>query len=385
MKDPAAHPSIVSPEDQGVTFVELFFDLVFVFSVTQTVRHLHHHLDWVGVGQSVLVFWLVWWAWTQFTWALNAADTTHPAVELGTLVATGVSFFMAVALPNAFSGEAAWFAIPYVLVRVIGLGLYSRVAWLTDPAKHAAVRTFSLMSVGGLVAVLAGGFAGGVTQYWLWGLAIVLDVVAALAVGDLEDWDLHPDHFSERHGLFVIIALGESLIVAGGGLSGDRITVDLIAVGALAVATACALWWSYFACSKRALDRALEDVSGAERTKLGRDAFSLLHFLMILGVIGFAAAVEEMVAHPADPLALEGRLALAGGIALFTVGMAAALWRGTGRLKTARVLVTAATAGTLTVVSGVHPAISLSIAFVGVALLAGREHREHVAGVTFRS
>ena len=370
---------IVSPEDQSVTFVELFFDLVFVFSVTQIVGHLHHHLDWVGVGQSVLMFWLVWWAWTQFTWALNAADTTHPAVELATLGATGVSFFMAVAVPEAFSGGAASFAVPYVLVRVVGLALYSRVAWVTHPTKHAAVRTFSLMSVGGLMAVLAGGFAGGETQYWLWALAIVLDVVAALAVGDLEGWDLHADHFSERHGLFVIIALGESLIVAGGGVSGVQITEDanLVAVGAFAVAATCALWWSYFACAKPALDRALAAAAGAERSKLGRDIFSLLHFVIILGVIGFAAAVEEIVTHPADPLALEGRLALALGLALFIGGMAAALWRGTGRLPVARVLLTTATAVALVAVYGVRPAVSLAIALVGVSLLAGREHREH--------
>ena len=128
--------SIVSPEDQRVTFVELFFDLVFVFSVTQVVGLLHHHLDWTGVGQTILVFWLVWWGWTQFTWALNAADTTHPSVELATLVATAVAFFMAAGIPNAFSGGALWFAIPYVLVRVIGLGLYVRVSWASSPGRR---------------------------------------------------------------------------------------------------------------------------------------------------------------------------------------------------------------------------------------------------------
>src|SRR5687768_14561646 len=103
--------TIVSPEDQKVTFVELFFDLVFVFSVTQVVGLLHDGLSWIVVGQAVLVFWLVWWAWTQFTWALNAADTTHPTVELGTLVATAVAFFMAVAVPEAFHDRALWFAV----------------------------------------------------------------------------------------------------------------------------------------------------------------------------------------------------------------------------------------------------------------------------------
>jgi low temperature requirement protein LtrA len=140
--------SIVSPENQSVTFVELFFDLVFVFSVTQVVGLLHDGITPDAVGRSILVFWLVWWAWTQFTWALNAANTTHPVVELGTLFATAVAFFMAVALPEAFEGRGLWFAVPYVLVRSIGLTLYSWVARVADPAQHAAVRYFWLVSSG---------------------------------------------------------------------------------------------------------------------------------------------------------------------------------------------------------------------------------------------
>ena len=152
--------TIVSPEDQNVTFIELFFDLVFVFSVTQVVSFFHHEFHWSSVGQAVLVFWLIWWAWTQFTWALNACDTTHHLVGLGVLIATAVVFFMAVALPEAFQERSASFAIAYVVVRIIGLVMY---AWAAseDPSQRKAVRTFTLVSVGGLIAVLAGGFAGG--------------------------------------------------------------------------------------------------------------------------------------------------------------------------------------------------------------------------------
>jgi low temperature requirement protein LtrA len=323
----------------------------------------------------MLVFWLVWWAWTQFTWALNSADTTHQGVELGTLAATAVSFFMAVALPDAFGEGAMWFAIAYVIVRVIGLGIYSRVAWVADPTKHAAVRMFSLMSVGGAAAVLAGAFAGGPVQYWLWGLAIVLDVIAALVAGGLEGWDLNPDHFSERHGLFVIIALGESLIVAGSGLSGLEMEPDVVAVGALGIATACALWWSYFATGKPLLDRVIAGATGSARSALARDVFSLLHFVMILGVIGFAVAMEQMATHPANPLGLGGRLALGLGVGLFVGGMALALWRGTGRLPLARLAVALVTGSVLVAVSGVPPTVSLAIAFFGVALLAAFEQR----------
>jgi low temperature requirement protein LtrA len=154
--------------------------LVFVFSVTQVVGLLHEGITWTIIGQAILVFWLVWWAWTQFTWALNAADTTHSLVEFGTLVATAVAFMMAVALPDAFHGRALWFALTYVLVRLIGLLIYIWVSW-ADPSQRAAVQQFFLVSLGGLVAVLIGGFTTGLGQYVLWGLAILLDVIDALS------------------------------------------------------------------------------------------------------------------------------------------------------------------------------------------------------------
>ncbi len=376
--------SIVSPEDQRVTFVELFFDLVFVFSVTQVVGLLHHHLDWTGVGQTVLVFWLIWWAWSQFTWALNAADTTHPGVELLTLLATGVVFFMAVALPHAFSDGALWFAIPYVLVRIIGLGLYIRVSLDSSPSHRTAVRTFALLSVGGLAAVLAGGFSGGSATYWFWGLAIVLDIVAALVGVEAGDFDLHPDHFGERHGLFVIIALGETLIVAAGGMSGVEVSLSHILVGALAVATTCALWWSYFGCAKPALDAALANATATDRAPLGRDVFTLMHFVMILGVIAFAVAIEKAILHPADALPWVGRLALALSVTLFTGGMALAIWRATRRLPLFRTLIALTTAVAVVAGAGVAPAVSLVIAFVGVATIAVVEHWTRLPAATIK-
>jgi len=375
MNSTPARSTVVSPHDQTVTFVELFFDLVFVFSVTQVAHLLAHHLDWTGVGQAVLVFWLVWWAWTQFTWALNAADTTHVGIQLITLVATGVAFFMAVSLPGAFGDDAIWFALPYLAVRVIGLALYIRVAWEADPTQHVAVRRFAIMSVGGLVAVLAGAIAGLPNLYWLWGLAILLDVVAALVAGEAEGWNLHPDHFGERHGLFVIIALGESLIVAGGGLIGSEIDLEVLSIGAMTVALVCALWWSYFGTAKPALDSQLETADGTTQTKLARDVYSLLHFPMILGVVGVAVALEEVVHHPSDPLGPASRFTLAAGVALFTGVMGLALWRATGKAPILRLLVAGGTAVAVGAAAGVAPVFVLAIAFVGVVVLAIAEQR----------
>ena len=135
-----AHKSLLSPENQKVTFVELFFDLVFVFSVTQVVKLLHDGFNGIAIAQAVLVFWLVWWAWSQFTWSLNAADTTHPIVQLSVLAATGVAFFMAVAVPEAYGDRSLWFAVTYVLVRAIGMILYY-ILVRESPTLRSILRT----------------------------------------------------------------------------------------------------------------------------------------------------------------------------------------------------------------------------------------------------
>ncbi|MEX2282770.1 MAG: low temperature requirement protein A [Gemmatimonadota bacterium] len=367
-------PAIASPEDQRVTFVELFFDLVFVFCITQVVGLLHDGITWTAVGQAVLAFWLIWWAWTQFTWALNAADTTNHRVQLATLIATAVAFFLAVAVPQAFREGALWFAVPYVLVRAVGLGVYGWVAE-SNPSQHAAVRKFTLVSTGGLVAVLAGAFLGGSLQYAVWGLAILLDIIAAGIGAQQEGWDLHPEHFGERHGLIIIIALGETLIVAAAGLGSAVWSLQLVAVAVLAVALSCALWWTYFTRIKPQLDHALESCTGSVQSSMARDVFSLVHFPMLCGVIAYAAAIENAVAHPTDPFSGSVRLVLAIGLALFVEGLALATWRASGRVLLPRIVLGALTALAVVGAGGVPPAVSLALGLVGVTAVAFWEHR----------
>jgi low temperature requirement protein LtrA len=322
---------IVSPHDQRVTFVELFFDLVFVFCVTQIVTLLHGHLDARTVGSALLVFWLVWWAWTQFAWALNAANTDHPRVQLTTLLATAVAFVLAVGIPRALGDRALWFAVPYVVLRVLGLVLYYWVAW-GDPLQRTAVRVFGLFSAAGLAAVLVGGLAGGSAQYAWWGTAVALDLIAAGIGAQREGWNLHPDHFVERHGLIVIIALGETLIVAASGLVAAPAAPAAMLTGVLAVAVTCGLWWNYFRNIKSAFEHALAGCQGKTRSSLARDVFSVMHFPMLCGVVAMAAATEQALAHPSQPLGASVRIALAAGAVLFLWGTAAAMWRATGRL-----------------------------------------------------
>jgi hypothetical protein len=146
------------PEDQAVTFVELFFDLVFVFAVTEITALTSTDLTGSGVARSVLLFWLIWWAWTQFTWTLNPADTTHNLVRIITLVATGVAFIMATSVSRAFGSEAFWFVIPYLVVRLLGLGLQVRIDLERGRVERGSVAIWASLSLIGLALVLAGAF-----------------------------------------------------------------------------------------------------------------------------------------------------------------------------------------------------------------------------------
>lgn len=323
---------IHAPHSQRVTFVELFFDLVFVFAVTEITSYLFHHLDGAGVVRTALVFWLIWWAWTQWTWALNPADTEHTLVRAGTLIATAIAFLMAVSVADAFDDDGGlWFAVPYIAIRVLGLALYARVA--AEREGHLdAVRAFALLSSLGLIAVLVGAFLDPDVRVWVWAAAVALDFFAATAAGRFESWHLHTEHFTERHGLFVIIALGESLIISGSVVVEAERTTELVVVGISAVTVTCLLWWTYYGWFKDAIEHRMVELSGSQQSTYARDAYSFLHLPLIGGVVGVAIGFEAMLEHPGDPVADEVLLALGIGLALF-LGASAAIWaRAYGRL-----------------------------------------------------
>jgi low temperature requirement protein LtrA len=330
---------IHAPDGQSVTFVELFFDLVFVFALTEITSFAVHHLTIEGVVQAALIFWLIWWAWTQWTWALNPADTEHGIVRWGTLLATAVAFIMAVSVGSAFEDDGGlWFVVPYIAVRALGLALYARVAAERE-GQLEAVRSFSLLSSTGLIVALIGGIVHEDARLWLWLGVIGLDVFAATAAGRFDSWDLHPAHFAERHGLFVIIALGESLIVAAAAITGVDRTAEVIGVAVGSVGVTCLLWWTYFGWLKEQLEEHMESKRGATQSMFARDAYSLLHFPLIGGIVGVAVAFEEMALHPADAVHGEVLWALGLGIGAFLWASAAAYARAYGRVLWARLIV----------------------------------------------
>jgi len=318
-----------SPESQGADFVELFFDLVFVYAITRVTALTAHHLDPLHVLRSVLVFWLIWWGWTQFTWALNSANTKIAPVRMVVLIATAVAFVMASSIDLSFSPDVMWFALPYVIIRAIGLTLYIRVI-NNLKEQHSAVVGFTLPSILGLLAVIGGALDDPSSRAWWWLGAIALDMIAGYIGGRGEGWKIQAGHFAERHGLIVIIALGESLIVAASALSKLERSHDLLMIGGLAVLVTCLLWWSYFAWINERAEENLAQKTKSEQARMARDAYSFIHFLLICGIIGIAVGFEKVMYHPHDLLTLPVAASLFGGYALFIGSTGATIWRTSG-------------------------------------------------------
>ena len=330
--------NLVSPKGQGADFVELFFDLVFVYAITRVTFLTAHHLDFIHILQSALVFWLLWWGWTQFTWALNATNTQIPGVRVLVLIATGVAFVMASSVDVAFGDGVIWFAASYVLMRIIGLILYLRAS-SSSKEQRSAVTIFALASITGLIAVIAGAFVDPSLRIGFWIAAVILDLFASTTGAKNENWNLHPMHFAERHGLIIIIALGESLIVAATAVSGQERSFDLMIVGMLAVLTTCMLWWSYFSWISEYLEEQLSKKTGAIQAGFARDVYSFLHFLIICGIIGVAVSFEKILQHPHDVLTMPVAFALGIGYTLFIGISAIAVWRATKIILLPRLII----------------------------------------------
>jgi len=360
--------SILASGDQSADFVELFFDLIFVFAITKITHLTAKNLDIPQIFQSLVVFWLIWWAWTQFTWTLNTANTRHHIVRLCTLIATGLAFVMATATDRAFDAGVLWFVIPYLAIKALGAGLHFRVSPV-EGGHRAAVAGFMILSVSGIVAIIAGAYSDPSVRAWWWLGAIILDMVTGFISGRSQGWRMQPRHFAERHGLIVIIALGESLIVVASAIYGEHISQELIISCLLAVLITCLLWWSYFAWIQEHMEERLNKLKDAAQARLGRDAYSFIHFPMICGIIGIAIGFEKILGHPHDPLSTQIAIAMGGGIVLFIGSTAASVWASSRTLLISRLLLLLILAVAIPATIGRSPNLSLGLIVIGLTFI----------------
>ena len=333
-----------------MTMVELFYDLVFVFAVTQISHFLLGHLDWEGAGQAVVCLLVVWWSWNFTTWATNELDTESTLLRVLLIALMLATLLMAIAIPEAWGDRALLFVGSYVAIQI------GRTAFLTFVAgepgtieRRRAAHILVWFCASGALW-LAGGFADGSARTLLWLIALAIDYggplvtfrVPFLEPVDPEAWDIGTEHFAERFQLFVIIALGETIVITGTTTSPE--VLDAGTIGALAIAFlgTAALWWLYFASIADLAERGLRDAD--RRTLAARDAYTYIHVVLVAGIIVAAVGDELVIAHPKEELSAAEVAAVVGGPILFLLAQLALRLRMSGTVSARRLTVIGACA-----------------------------------------
>jgi len=297
----------------SVSTLELFFDLVFVFTITQLTTVLVEEPTVRGVAQVLLMLGVIWWMYGGYAWLTNVVPPTSADRRLLLLGGMGAFLIVALAIPKAFGDDGAAFGIAYAVVVLVHTATFTRAASATVVQAIVRLAPFNLTTA---ALVLAGGIAGGDAQYVLWTLAFLCEWLTPL-VNDPGDFDISTSHFVERHGLVLIVALGESVVAIGIGAAGLGLDAGLAAVAILALLLTACLWWLYFGGDDEAAERALAAAPQARRPMLAIYSFGYAQLAMLLGVIATAAGTKKAIGHPFDALKIEPALMLGAGVALF--------------------------------------------------------------------
>jgi low temperature requirement protein LtrA len=317
-------------DEHEITPLELFFDLVFVFAITQVTGLLAAHPTWGGVLRGMLVLAALWSAWNGYAWLTSALDVDEGGVRLTMLASMATMLVVALAVPGAFGDSAVLFGAAYLLVRLLHLVL-SAVVGRDDPDRRGALLRYAPTAVLGSSLLVPAGFFHGDARLALWAVALAIDYLGPAVVGMGRGWRVAPRHFAERYGLIVLIALGESIIAIGVG-AGFELTAGVIVAAALAVVVVSALWWLYFDVAAIMARGRLAEASGLDRARLARDAYHYLHLPMVAGIVLFALGLKTTIGHSGEELDTVPAVALCGGVALYLLAHIGFLFRTTGRV-----------------------------------------------------
>jgi low temperature requirement protein LtrA len=317
-------------DEHQVTPLELFFDLVFVFAITQVTRLLAQDPTWGGVFRGMLVLAALWWAWSVYAWLTSAMDVDEGGVRLVMLASMGAMFGVALAVPGAFGDDAVLFGLAYLLVRLFHLVLSATVV-RDDPDRRGALLRFAPTAIVGPSFLVFAGFLEGDERIAVWLVALAIDYLGPVVIGVGRGWRVAPEHFAERHALIILIALGESIIAIGVG-AGFELGLEVIVAAALGIVVVSALWWLYFDVAAIFARRRLMQAKGLELHRLALHAYSYLHLPMVAGIVLFALGLKTTVGHAGEALNTVPAVALCGGAALYLLAHIAFLFRTTGRI-----------------------------------------------------
>jgi low temperature requirement protein LtrA len=368
--------------EQRVTPLELFFDLVFVFGITQVTTFLADDPTWGGLARGLLVLVALWWAWAAYAWLTNTLNPEEGAVRLVMFAVMAATLVASLAVPGAFGDDGVLFGVAYFAVRALHLVLYA-VAGRGDRDLLAAVATVTPTAVIGPVLLVVAGFLEGGWQLSLWVVALTLDLLGGL-FGRGRGWRVAPSHFAERHALVVIIAIGESIVAVGVGARGLELDVGEISAALLGIVVAAALWWSYFDWVSIVAERLVREAQGVARATLARDVYSYFHLPMVAGIVLFALGLKETLAHVGDDLGTIHAIGLCGGLALYFAGHVLVRFRvsrtvGHGRPVAVVVLVALIPVAVRVPALGALALVSAAcVALIVYEALRYREHRAQI-------
>src|SRR5918999_3222093 len=313
-------------QSERVTPLELFFDLVFVLALTQCTTLMAAEPTWTGIGKGMLVLGVLWWSWVGYSWLTSVIDPEEGAVRLVMFAAMAALLVVALCVPGAFGDDALLFACAYGVVRGAHIALFI-IASRDDPAFRRSVLGLAGGSALGVGLLLLASATDGWLQGGLWALALVLDMGEPFLFGS-EGWSLeHPSHFAERHGLIIIIALGESIVAIGLG-AGFEVDAGVVAAAVLGIALAAAIWWLYFDVVSMLAERDLARLpAGRERNERARDTYSLLHFPMMAGIVLGALGLKKTLGDVGGELHTVTAFAMLGGPSLYLLAHVAVRYR----------------------------------------------------------
>jgi low temperature requirement protein LtrA len=362
--------AVLRGDEERVTPLELFFDLVFVLAITQCTALMANNPTWQGLLRGLLVLAVLWWCWVGYAWLTSVVDPEEGAVRIAIFASMAALLVAAMAVPHAFNNSGLVFAISYGFARYAQVVLLYIAGRGNKELQHSVIVGISVSTAVGVGLLVIASQLNGAAQGAFWAAALLVDMGGPLVAG-VEGWILVPGHFAERHGLIVLIALGESIVAVGAGAEG-KLHLGVVTAAVLGIVVAAAFWWIYFdvvaVVAARRLARA---PAGRERNAMARDSYSFLHLPIVAGIVLVALGMKKTLGHVDQHLAIEPATAMFGGTALYLLGLVAFRYRNLHTVNRQRVVIATLLVALLPAVVQVDALVALAgLAAVLVALVA---------------
>lgn len=372
----------IDPGVGRVSTLELFFDLVFVFTVTQVTQVIDLHPDPAGIAQAILILAILFWMYGGFAWLTNAMGTDGTLQRLIVLTGMAALFVCSQAIPQAFGEAGIVLGIGFLLLTLVHLAGF---LWLQGPREDVSIRLVAPVNLTGALMVLAAGWVTGAGDWILFGGAALLFASSHLRPSG-HRLAVRPGNFAERHGLMIIIVLGESIISVALAAQSQELDLPLITGGLLGVAAIAAMWWAYFVGDDDLAAKHFAAASGAQQSWMARIGYDISHLLMIIGIIGVAAGIRLDLGHLSSPAPVVSAWLVGGGVAVYLGATGLFRWALQVGPAWVRLIAAAGCLGTVPVGVGLGTAQQLGAvaAITVVAIAAGHRRRRTMAGTPGR-